>query len=107
MSLQDGAAHLGGVGGAGDDVRAEGVDDRLAEGLLLVADLYHIDGEIQAVVGAGHGQGRAPLAGAGLGGQAFQPLLLGVVHLGGGGIQLMGAGGVVALEFVVDFRRGV
>ena len=47
-----------------------------------------------------------PLAGAGLGGDALEALLLGVVGLGDGGVQLVGARGVVALKLVVDFGGG-
>ena len=61
---------------------------------------------VQPQIGAGHAQRRAPLTGAGLGGHAGEPLLLGVVRLGDGGVQLVAAGGVVALELVVDVRRG-
>ena len=96
-----------GVGGGRGDLRAVGAHDLAAEGLLLVADLDHVDLAVQAQVGAGHGQGGAPLAGAGLGGHALEALVLGVEGLGDGGIELMGAGGVVALELVVDLRRGL
>ncbi len=33
----------------------------------------------------------------------FIPCFLGVIRLGDGGIQLVAAGGVVALEFVINF----
>ena len=52
------------------------------------------------------GEGRAPLAGAGLGGDGGQSLLGRVVGLGQSGVQLVGAGGVVALELVEDLGRG-
>ena len=61
---------------------------------------------VQPKVGAGHGEGGAPLAGAGLGGDAVEALLLGVIGLGDGGVQLVAARGVVALKLVVDFGRG-
>ena len=80
---------------------------RPAEGLLLVAHLHHVHLAVEAEVAAGHGQGRAPLARAGLGGDALQALHLGVVGLGHGGVQLVAAGGVVALELVVDLGRGL
>ena len=86
---------------------AVGSHDLPAEGLLLIADLDHEDLAVQIKVGAGHAQGRAPLAGAGLGGDALKALLLGVVCLRDGGIELMGTAGVVALEFVVDLRRSL
>ena len=73
---------------------------------MLVADLHHEHLAVQPQIRAGHGQGRAPLTGTGLGGDALEALLLGVIGLRDGGVQLVGAGGVVALEFVVNFSRG-
>ena len=107
MGFQDGAPDFGGVGGAGDDIGAESLDDSLAERLLLVADLDHVDGQIQAVMGAGHRKRGAPLTGARFGGQAGQALFFGVIHLGGGGIELVGSGRVVSFEFVIDFRGSI
>ena len=118
--LGDGAAQgPGGAGVLGEDLpadvgrvrrrrrhlRAVGAHDLPAEGLLLIGALDHVDLAVQAQVGAGHAQGRAPLAGAGLGGDAPEALVLGVVRLGDGRVQLVAAGGVVALELVVDLRR--
>ena len=97
----------GGLRGRGSDGGAVGPHDLAAEGLLLVAEhLTMIDLAVQTQVCAGHGQGRAPLAGAGLGGNALEALLLGVIGLGDGAVQLVGAGGIVALKLVVDLRRG-
>ena len=107
MLRQDGLADVGLHGGRGGDGGAVGPHDLPAEGLLLVADLHHVDLAVQPQVGAGHGEGGAPLAGAGLGGDALEALLLGVVGLGDGAVQLVGAGGVVALKLVVDFGRGL
>ena len=58
------------------------------------------------VIGAGLSQRSSPLTGTGLGGQGGQALLLGIVGLGNGRIQLVAAGGVIALKFVVDLGRG-
>ena len=77
-----------------------------AEGLLLVRDLHHVDLAVQIEEGAGHREGGAPLAGAGLGGNALEALLFGVVGLGNGGVQLVRAGGVVPLKLVVDLGGG-
>ena len=73
---------------------------------MLVADLYHIHLAVQTQVCASHGQGRAPLAGTGLGGNALEALLLGVIGLGDGAVELVGAGSVVALKLVVDLGGG-
>ena len=100
------AADLRRLRGRGGDRCAIGPHDLTAEGLLLIGDLDHIDMAVHMQVCAGHGEGRAPLAGARLRRDAGQALLLGVIGLGDGGIQLMTAAGVVALKFVVDFRRG-
>ena len=104
--LQNFPADGGGLRGRGSDRGAVGPHDFPAEGLLLVADLYHIHLAVQTQVCASHGQGRAPLAGAGLGGNTFEALLLGIIGLGNGAVQLVGAGGIVALKLVVDFGGG-
>ena len=104
---QDLAAYLGGVGGGGGDVGAVGTHDLAAEGLLLIGALHHEHAAVQSQIGAGHAERRAPLTGAGLGGHALQALLLGVVGLGDGGVELVGAGGVVALELVINLRGGL
>ena len=104
---EDLAADLRRVGRGGDDGRSVGAHDFPAEGLLLIGDLDHVDLAVEAEVGTGHGEGRAPLAGTGLGRDAFQALVLRVVGLCNGGVQLVGAGGVVAFELVVDLRRGL
>lgn len=74
---------------------------------MLIGAFDHEHPAIQSQIGAGHAQGRAPLAGARLGGDAPQPLLLGVVRLCNGRVQLVAAGGVVALELVVDMGGGI
>ena len=94
-------------GRGGGHRRAVGPHDLPAEGLLLIGALDHIDLAVQPQIGAGHGQGGAPLAGARLGGDALESLLFGVVGLGDGAVELVAAGGVVALEFVVDLGRGL
>lgn len=87
---------------AGDDIGAKGFDDRFAVGLLMEARLDHINGQGNVKIRARHGQRRAPLAGPRLGGQACQALLFGIIGLRDGRIELMAAGGVIALEFAVD-----
>ena len=76
------------------------VEDAVAE-LRKAKD----SGDVEAEVGAGHRKRRAPLACAGLGGHAHEALLLGIIGLGDGGIELMAAGGVVALKLIVDLSR--
>jgi hypothetical protein len=94
-------------GGGGGHRRAVGPHDLPAEGLLFIADLHHVNLAVQSQVGAGHGEGGAPLARSGFGGDAGKPLLFGIICLGNGAVQLVGAGGVVPLKFVVDLRRGL
>ena len=104
---QDFPANLGLHGGGGGDVGVKDPHDRLAEGLLLIGDLHHKDVQVQAEVAARLAEGGSPLAGPGLGGELGDALLLGVVGLGHGGVELVAAGGVVALELVVDAGGGV
>ena len=100
------SACIGGVAGAGDYLCAEGLNDVLAEGLLIVAALDHVDGKVEAEVSAGHRERRAPLTCTGLGGQVSDALLLGVICLGDRGVQLVAARGVVALKFIIDLCGG-
>ena len=97
-------ADLCGVGGGGGDAGAVGAHHFAPEGFLFVADLDHVDDAVEFEVGAGHGKCGAPLSGAGFGRDAFEALFFGVVGLGDGGVELVGAGGVVALEFIVNMR---
>ena len=105
--FQDPSAHLRLHRGRRSDGSAVGTHHFPAEGLLLVGHLHHVDLAIQAKISAGHGKGGAPLPCTRLGGDAGKALLFGVVGLGDGGIQLMGAAGVVALELIVDLGGGL
>ena len=107
MLLQDVASRLREVGGAGVDLRAVGLHHDSPVGLLVVADADHVDRAVEAHHAAGEGDGRAPLARAGLGGQAPDALLAVVVGLRDGGVRLVAARGAHALVLVVDVGRGV
>ena len=100
---------LAGAGGHGrgrGDGRAEGLHDGTAVRLLLIAHLDHIDGAVDAELLGRVGERAAPLAGAGLGGEVRDALLLGVVGLGDGGVQLVAAGRGHGLVLEVDVGRG-
>ena len=103
---ENGTADIRGVRWAGRDACAVGAHDLAAEGLLLIRALDHEDLQVKPQIRAGHGKGRAPLTGARLGRNALESLLFGVIRLRDGGVQLVAAGGIVALEFVIDLRRG-
>ena len=105
MLGQNLTAHLGGVGGGRRHLCAVGPHDLPAKGLLLIGALDHVHLAVQTQVSTGHAQSGAPLTGAGLGGYALEALLFGIIGLGNGGVQLVAAGGVVALEFIIDFGR--
>ena len=74
---------------------------------MLIADLDHVYLAVQIQIRTGHGESRAPLSGASLRGDALETLCLGIICLGDSRVQLVGARGVVALELIVDFRRGL
>ena len=76
-----------------------------AERLLLIGNLDHVDLAVEIKEGAGHGEGSAPLAGTGLGCDAFESLFLGVVGLGKRGVQLVAAGCIVSFELIEDVSR--
>ena len=105
--LEDGPPSLGIAGGRGDDLGAPGLHHHAPIGLLLVGDLHHVDLELYVEEVAGHSQGAAPLAGAGLRGQPLYAGLLVVVGLGDGGVGLVRAGGGDAFVLVVDAGGGV
>ncbi len=99
---QDGAAGLGAVGRAGEDLRVEGFHQEAPVRFLLVRNLHHIYFQVQRKVLAGHRQGRAPLAGAGFGGESGDAGLLVVEGLRHRGVRLVGADRRGALILVVD-----
>ncbi len=107
MLGQDAAAHLGLHRRGGRHRGTVDPHDLPAEGLLLIGALDHIDLAVQAQIGAGHGEGGAPLTGSRLGGRRIIKKLFGVVGLGDGAVELVAAGGVVALEFIVDPGGGL
>ena len=84
--LQNFSANVCRVGRRRRDARAVGAHDLAAEGLLLVGAFDHVDPAVQTQVCARHGKRGAPLTGAGLRRDALEPLLLGVIRLGDGGI---------------------
>ena len=104
---QNSAACLGRIGRRRRYIRVKGLHDGLAERLLLVGDLNHEYLQIQSEICACLGECSTPLTGTGFGGKALEALFLGVVRLCDRGIQLVAAGGVVALKLVVDLSRSV
>jgi hypothetical protein len=59
------------VAGAGVDLSAEVLHNDAPVGFLGVADLDHVHFQVEPKEAAGHGQGAAPLPGAGLGRQGL------------------------------------
>ncbi len=84
--LQNFSANVCRVGRRRRDARAVGAHDLAAEGLLLIGAFDHVDPAVQTQVCARHGKRGAPLTGAGFRRDALEPLLLGVIRLGDGGI---------------------
>ena len=76
-------------------------------GFWSIAHLDHVDFDLEAEQAAGKRQRRAPLAGAGLGGETLDAFLLVVVGLRHRGVRLVAAGGADALILEVDVRRGI
>ncbi len=104
---EDGTADFRCVTGAGGHLCPKGFHHRAAIGLLIVADFHHVDFALEVEERAGKAEGGAPLAGAGLGGEALYPFLLVVIGLRDGGVRLVGAGRADAFVFVVDARGGI
>src|SRR5262249_19105369 len=95
----------GRVARTGMDRRAVALHQQAAIGLLVVAHLDHVDGAVETEEAAGHREGAAPLAGAGLGRESPDAFLLVVVRLGDGGVRLVAADRAHALVLVVDPGR--
>ena len=73
-----------------------------AEWLLFIGNLYHIYPAVQVQIRTCHGQCRSPLTRTSFGGNTLQTLLLGVISLRNGTVELVAAGGVIALKLVID-----
>ncbi len=104
---QYGAAGVGEIGRGGDALGPVGAHQCLPIGLLLIG---HLDLEylhLETEQAAGERQGRAPLAGAGFGGQTAGAGFRIVIGLGHGGVRLVRAGRAHALVFEVDARRRI
>src|SRR3990172_8354139 len=92
---------------AGRYLGSPGLHHDPAIGLLLIADLDHVDLALQPHQLASQPQCAAPLARTGFRYQALYSSLLVVVRLGDGSIQLVASGGTDALVLVEDLRRGL
>ena len=88
--------------GLGVDGGAVQLHQHAPVGLLLVADLDHVDGQVDAEDLAGHRQGAAPLTGAGLGGQTLDARFAVVEGLGDGRVGLVRTRGTHALVLEED-----
>ena len=99
-------AELRQVGRAGGHAGAESLHKGAAHRLLVVTDFNHIHLAFQTEMAARHAERRAPLSRARFGGEPFYARRLVVIRLRHGGIEFVAAGGVVALVFIKDFRRG-
>ena len=99
---QDILTGTGGHRGAGGHQSAESLHDAAAIGLLLIADLYLIDGGLDAEQLGSIAQGCTPLAGTRLSGDVGDAFFLEEVHLREGGIDLVRAQRIHALVLEVD-----
>ena len=107
VSARTVAAVVRRAAGAGDDLRAVGLHEDPAVRLLVVARADHVDLDLEAEDGAGERQRAAPLAGAGLGREPRDALLLVVERLGERRVRLVAAGRADALVLVVDVGRRI
>ena len=106
MLGEDRAAGLRVLGGAGHDLGAPRVDHGAPARLLLVRDANHVDLALEPDELAGERERAAPLACAGLGGEACTPFLLVVERLRDRGVRLVAARRADALVLVEDARAG-
>ena len=106
VGCQRGTAGVGFHARAGEHFRAPGLHHGAAVGLLPVAHLDHVHPHLQPEHLAGQRHRAAPLAGAGLGGDALDAGLGVVIGLSHGGVGLVRTGRGDAFVLVVDLRRG-
>ncbi len=107
MRGQDRPAAVRAVRGRRHDPRAERLHEDPAVRLLVVRGPHHVDVALESEEAARHRHGRAPLAGARLGGDPADARLLVVVGLRHGGVRLVGPGGAHALVLEVDVGGGL
>jgi hypothetical protein len=93
------------VRGLGEHLGAPELHHGAAVGLLVVRDLHHVDGALEAEHLAGQGDRGAPLPGAGLGGDAPGAGQLVVIGLRHRGVGLVRAGRRDPLVLEVDPGR--
>ena len=98
---------LGRVARRADHRGAPALHHRAPVGLLVVARADHVDDALEPEQAAGERERRAPLAGAGLGGEPLDAGLLVGVGLRDRAVRLVRAGRRDALVLVVDARRGI
>ncbi len=89
----------------GGDLSAERLHDRTAVGLLLVADLDHVDGQFQTERLGCVGEGRAPLSGSRFGRDVGDAFLFAVIGLCQRRVELVGTHGADAFVLEVDVGR--
>jgi hypothetical protein len=104
---QQPAAKLGQLGWAGVHRGAPDLHHRLAVWLGPVGGRHLPHLALHAVLGGGEGQRRAPLAGAGFGGQLGDPFSVVIEGLWHRGVGLVRARRADALVLVEDLGRGV
>ena len=88
--------------GLGMTFAAPGFHQHPAVGLLLVADLDHVNLAFHPEEVAAEGKRASPLAGAGFRGEALDPFLFVVVGLGDGGVGFVAPGRAHAFIFVIN-----
>ena len=101
------ATELGLIGRGGEDLRAPRLHEGAPVRLLLIRDLDHVDHDLEAEEAARERECRAPLAGAGLGGQPLDAFLGVVVRLRHRGVGFVRSRRRCALVLVEDPRGGV
>ncbi len=107
LSCEHAATELGLIGRGWEHLRAPRLHQGAAIWLLLIRDIDHVDHDLEPEQAAREGECRAPLAGAGLGGEpldAFLGVVVGLCHRGVGFVRPRWR---CALVLVEDPRGGV
>ena len=107
MLCQDTTTGFGHIGRAGKYLGAPGLHHRATIRFLLVADLHHVDADVDTELTSGKSERASPLTGTGFGDQTVNACHFVVIGLGNGGVRFVRTCRADCFVFVVDLGRSL